>query len=405
MIGGDVSTSSSVSAQGDLRGARWGAKVLAAWRAIRVPFLIFVSTRAGLFLLAYLSLALVEFPADMPAGRWLPTNLFLDGWGRWDAAWYAQIAAHGYSNLPIGPEGQRNLAFYPLYPLVVSIFNVVIRHPLLSTIVVSNLAALAAFILLYRLVDERFGSDTAAKSVLLLAVYPFSFYLSAGYSEALFLLLIVAAMYAAEKQKWWLAGLAGLLAGATRVPGVALFPALALRYFEGVQYNWRKVRPNALPLVLAVCGPLAFFLFLWVQFGDPLIQLKALRVPGWWEHGLNLPGLFANFAGFFRWPNALTGAYPVMPNLNVVMAALFLFSTLLVFRWLPPSYGVLSLLLIGFGMAQWIGWGRYVMAAFPVFIAWAIVLRKREVFEVVLIVSALLLALLTIMYTHWYWVS
>jgi hypothetical protein len=51
------------------------------------------------------------------------------------------------------------------------------------------------------------------------------------------------------------------------------------------------------------------------------------------------------------------------------------------------------------------GWGRYVLPAFPVFLAWALGLESRWAFTGVVVFSALLLALLTILYTHWYWVA
>jgi hypothetical protein len=69
----------------------------------REPLLIFVATRGALFLLAYLSLAVLPLNPDpsvaTPAGgpwRGFPTNLWLDGWARWDAGWYDHIAKHGY---------------------------------------------------------------------------------------------------------------------------------------------------------------------------------------------------------------------------------------------------------------------------------------------------------------------
>ena len=341
----------------------------------------------------------------MPAWRGFPQNLLLDGWARWDAGWYAQIVDHGYMNVAVGPSGQMNVAFYPFYPLVVSILDVVVNNALLSTIIVSNLAALAAIILMYRLVEERFDKEVAWKSVLLLTVYPFSFYLSTGYSEALFLLLVVAAVYSAEKGKWLVAGLLGLFAAATRVPGLVLLPTLGLRYLESIDFRLRNIKANVLGLGLIVFGPLAFFAYLGIRFADPLIQFRATRVPGWWESGLNIPGLVATVRAFFQWRDLLTGAYPVVPIFNLFMAALFLASTIYVFKYVSRSWGVLSLLLIGFGFGQWIGWGRYVIAAFPVYVAWALILRKREAFEVVLIISSLLLALVTILYVQWYWVS
>ena len=114
-------------------------------RESREPILVFLVTRGGLFLLAYLSLAVlplnpdpsVATPASVP-WRGFPGNLWLDGWARWDAGWYEHIARHGYVDQAVGPAGQRNLAFYPLYPLTMRLVSLAGPEPLLAGILVSN---------------------------------------------------------------------------------------------------------------------------------------------------------------------------------------------------------------------------------------------------------------------------
>jgi hypothetical protein len=40
-----------------------------------------------------------------------------------------------------------------------------------------------------------------------------------------------------------------------------------------------------------------------------------------------------------------------------------------------------------------------------VFTAWALLLKDRRLFESALVISTLLLALLTMLFSHWYWVA
>ena len=75
-----------------------GARLRHLLRENRNPLLIFVITRLGLFLLAYLSLAVLPLNtdpniADPEIGLWrgFPQNRVLDGWARWDSAWYKNI--------------------------------------------------------------------------------------------------------------------------------------------------------------------------------------------------------------------------------------------------------------------------------------------------------------------------
>ncbi len=92
-------------------------------------------------------------------------------------------------------------------------------------------------------------------------------------------------------------------------------------------------------------------------------------------------------------------------NLNLLAAALCLGSLVAVFRRQPLAWGVFALLIVASGVLQPGGWGRYVLPAFPAFLAWALALESRLAFAAAVVFSTLLLALLTILYTHWYWVA
>jgi hypothetical protein len=110
-------------------------------------------------------------------------------------------------------------------------------------------------------------------------------------------------------------------------------------------------------------------------------------------------------AQLFSVQNLLTGNYHLLFVMNILVGGMILLSVIPVFRRQGVAYGVFSLLLIAVGLGQWKGLGRYALAAFPVYTAWAMLLRNRLLFETVVVVSALLLAFLTILFTHWYWVT
>jgi hypothetical protein len=381
-------------------------------RESRAPFLIFAVTRGALFLLAYLGLATMPLNPDPTVAtssgvpwRGFPANLWLDGWTRWDAGWYRHIATHGYVDQAVGPTGQRNLAFYPFYPLTMWLVSLTGLDPLTAGILVSNLAFLGAILLLHRMVVARFGADAAHRCVLLLSVFPFSFYFSAVYSEGLFLFLAVAALYLAERGRWASASMSALLCGATRAPGLALAPALGLLYLERIRFDLRKVRPDVLWIGLSVLGPVLFYAYLQVQFGDPWLAFKATRVPGWWQAGFTLKPVERAIRALRSLEHLRTGQLPLIFNLNLLAAALCLGSLVSVFRRQPLAWGVFSLLIVASGVLQPGGWGRYVLPAFPVFLAWALGLESWRALTAVVVVSTVLLALLTLLYTHWYWVA
>ena len=239
----------------------------------------------------------------------------------------------------------------------------------------------------------------------MLAVFPFSVYFSAVYSESLFLLLAVASLDLAERGRWAAASFCALLCGATRPPGVALAPALGLLYLERIRFDVRQVRPDVLWLGLSVLGPFLFYAYLAVQFGDPWLAFKATRVAGWWLGGFNLKPVERAVRSMRSLENLRTGQFPVVYNLNLLAAALGLITLVAVFRRQPLAWGVFALLIVAAGVLQPGGWGRYVLPAFPVSLAWAMGVESRWGFAGAVAFSSLLLALLTILYTHWYWVS
>jgi len=151
----------------------------------------------------------------------------ITGWDKQDSLWFLQIAAHGYS------AANDSAAFYPGYPLLIRLVGYLcLGHLLLAAYLVSNGALLAALVIFYRLTEREYDLATARRAVLYLAIFPTAFFLFDTYSEALFLLFVVAALALARRGRWWWAGLAGVGATLTRSAGVVLVAALAVEALQ-----------------------------------------------------------------------------------------------------------------------------------------------------------------------------
>ena len=156
---------------------------------------------------------------------------------------------HGYAYDP--QYGHAASAFYPGYPLAVAAvywpmhlvgslflngralatFSEDVLLPL-ATLLVCNLALLAALAFLWRLYSERLGSRTALIGIGLLLTAPTSFFFSNGFSESLFLLAVVAAFLLAEHDRWISAAAVAGTACLIRFPGAFLLLPLALLWFR-----------------------------------------------------------------------------------------------------------------------------------------------------------------------------
>src|SRR5262249_47750700 len=235
----------------------------------------FAASRVALIVIAWLGLHLLQIPLKGTeweveddgylhriAGHLSPNaHPFVNMWARWDSGWYLDIAEHGYSFVP---GKQSNVAFFPLYPELMHVFHLVIPLPrdvgwLDDGIILSNVALLVALIYLYRLVRLDYERPTAARAVLYLCVFPTTLFLSAVYSESLFLALVVAAFYYARTARWFVAGLLAAAAAVCKPPGILLVVPLAYEYLSQSEFQWRRIKPDCLALTfppLALAGHL-----------------------------------------------------------------------------------------------------------------------------------------------------
>ena len=360
---------------------------------VALPFLI---TRLGLLFAGWLS-ALIPPAETMPARGWqFSPYRMLDMWGRWDTGWYISIIERGYST-SVNQYGQGNTAFFPLYPYLVELVHDSIVPGsfqtrgtiLLIGVLFSNLAFLGALTLLYLLVRGWWTeSKVAQKSVLYLCVFPTAFIFSAFYTESLFLLLSIAAFYLAEKELWWLGGLAGGLAALTRATGVLCAVPLGILYWKQKRrLEWDVVSIGMIPLAL-----LGFAIVLYTVTGDPL---ELFNSHAGWAHRVNWP-----WHAFF----SLSSSHPVQV-LDRAMLILFTALSLATLKK-KPAYGVWAilntvLLLAVKGNPN--NMTRYVSVAFPILVMLAAYGEQhRRLHQTIVVASAMMLGLLMALWSQYY---
>ena len=392
-------------------GARVGAAVGAVvpWGVATQALLLAVVSRVVLGLVVWLSLRvyprLGSYPTQLP-DSFFPDRLALDGWARWDAAHYVAIAAGGYGGDNPSPHG--GVGFFPLFPLLMrGAIEAVGAAPTpanlaLAGIVVANLCFLAAVPLVARIGAACFGEEAGRNAAVLLCVAPFGFFFNAAYSESLFLLLALLALWSGAEGRWWAAGLAAGLASATRLVGLALWPALLVMAVR----RRASVAETATVGVLAPAGTAAYLGYGAWALDDPLAYFRAQATWGGWEEHVRF---YAEL--FVRHPvRALTGdPRHLVIVLNVVVALVCLALLPRVWRSLDPGIALFTTLLVVVQAAfTWVSLGRYLLPAVGVYlVAGALLARPRWsgwVRDGVVIGCALLLAVLGVLYGHGFWV-
>ncbi len=376
-------------------------RVASWWRTNSWPIMAFLASRLGLFLVAYLSLIFIPVVSGDGFWRAYPGNLFWDGWARWDSGWYIDIAQNGYSNQL--QNVYLNTAFFPLYPLLIKGLQFLLQDYYAAGLIISNLALLAACMLLYQVICSSHGQEVAKKSLLLLLLNPFSFFFSAVYTEALFLLLVSLVFYFGQKKRWLPAAICCALAGATRLVGILTVLPLLVYYFQTVGFKLRNIKANILWFGLSILGPGSYMLFQFLKFGDPLLFVKSQNAPGWKE-GVNLFSALDALRLAFT-PSALkTGDFPAMYVIHILVFLLGLSILLLTFRTLPKAYSIWALVTLLISFSVWISVGRFMIVIFPLYISTALVFKGKW-FDALLGFSIALLTLFTVLFSHWYWVG
>lgn len=420
-----------------LEDSQLSPKSASIWRGAILPYLV---TRLSLLLVGlvtdfYLLPLLRQSPVlpSLALNTHFPDLLWVM-WRRFDSGFYLDLAKSGYwpaSTL----HTYSNWAFFPLYPLLIFLFAHLFGGSdvafSLAGLLISNGAALIAVFYLFRLVQREFGTNVASLSVLYLALFPTAFFLSAIYTEALFLACSVACIYYAREHRWWLSGLCGGLASLTRAQGVFLLLPVVWEYWQVVSDRYTPLtnasRDNFQQQVRAwlasrLRGPFLAIRELrnWLSlFATGLIPLGLLTflIYGKIKTGYFLATFDNEKWGWGRhfetpWQLLSTSlAHPERANpmdwnfwiLNICIALLFLGFTLWAFRKLPMIYALFTLVmvLLPLSSSRLNSISRYYLIVFPVFILLALWSESAEqVYRRVLIITlfAMLQAVLMVLF-------
>lgn len=381
-------------------GASAGFWRLARWRVLGVyptALLIFAASRLVVVL-------------GVTAGKLLPPRVDPFPWSagpqwyyrllRWDSGWYAGIVRDGY-HYSSDPSAPSAVVFYPLYPLLcralVSLFGVSVDMALL---LVSNIASVAVALLMTKLVKDELGDEVALLSMACFCFFPFSLFLSTGYTEPVFLAFALLSLILLRRQIYVAAAVAAGLAAATRSTGIVLLPVILFEMARRRTLPLPRLLPRmALCAVLAASGLLAFMVYLWIAFGNPLALAAGQAA---WHGELWSERLLSalTLGPFLRpiWHDDLL--------LTEIVFVTFLGFTLWSFRRLAPAaplFGLGVLLLPYVSLGLYNATYRFVLVCIPAFMMAGLLLRDRpRLARATIGIFALLLLVVSALFSQWY---
>ncbi len=368
-----------------------------------------LASRVALAIASWFSLrALPRLPfyEGQAPDSFFPENPSLDGWVRWDAAHYINLALHGYGEG--NPSPGEGWGFFPLYSLLMrglteALFLPVTEQNLaLAGLVISSLCFIALNVLVARWSARLFGDEAARSTILLLCLSPFAFFFNAAYTESLFLLLVVATLMLATNDRWMAAGLVAGLATATRLVGLALIPALLYLAYK------RKISLLEMltSIGLSCYGVLAFGVYSAFRTGNPFQYFEAQAEWGDWSDHVRY---YAEL--FITNPREAIGGDPrhLVIMLNVILFAIALAWLPAVWRRLDPATALFTTLIVVVqGVMTWVSLGRYLLPAIGIYLVagrWlADPKRSPWTRDWIVATGTIALTTLMILFAHGVWV-
>lgn len=392
----------------------------------------FAIWRVLLFVVAGVGASFWAFLPRFPYSDIFLTNSGLPVWiwsfANFDGVHYLTIAKSGYS-------AQFTQVFFPLFPILLGLADKILffLNPIINGLLISNFCLFIALVIFSRLLSIDYKSDDIKWMILFVLIIPTSFYFGSLYTESFFFLFVISSFLAARKKRWWLSGILGALATASRLVGIFLLPALLWEWqkenrskYQVLSIKYKKDKLNTSKfldrflhtifcvlhspiLYIVPLGIVAYMVYLQIAFGDWLYFWHVQPVFGAERSGSNiilLPQVIWRYIKILTSiPIAKESFWIPLLELTSTISAIVLLLiahirkvrlSYLIFSWLavltPTMTGTFSSM------------PRYILVAFPIFIALGLI--KSRLFKILLSVICLMLSvILTILFTRGHWVS
>lgn len=289
-------------------------------------------------------------------------------------------------------------AHYPMFPLLIKLFSPILGYPY-SMIFVSLASSVLSIYFFHKLISVYIKRDNALWLTLAFSIFPARWLIvrSVGSSEPLFMAAVIASVYYFRKNKYWFAGLWGVVAQLTRSPGILLFiaylgaifvPSFKVYATKGVRkwYGYINLR-KTYPIFLIPLALVSLFVFYGIRFGDFFAYFNS---------GDNIHLFFPPFQ-VFNYSAPWVGTFWLEEVIYI-----YLFGTLGLLSLLKQKEYVMAwvvgIFLISLFFVSHRDVARYGLAMLPfLYVTWRKFLVKRE-FKIALAVIAIPIYLYSITY-------
>ena len=337
------------------------------------------------------------------------SNPLLYSRANFDGNHYLSIAKNGY--------GYAQQAFFPMYPNLIKKLSAFINSPVIAGLLISNISFLIALVFLNKLLLLDNTKEVSRWTILLLLIFPTSFFFGAVYTEGLFFLLLISSFYFARTGKWWLAVLCGGLAAYTKFIGIFIFPALLVEWWlvhqdiKNLKSSiWRKKIKNLIPIFIIPMGLVVYMLFLNRTVSDPIAFFHAQKLFGQ-ARSEKIILLYQVFWRYAKMIATVDRSNPIYLNVLLETFTGIIFLTTSIYSFLKHrlSYSLFNFAtyIVPTLTGNFVSLPRYVLICFPSFIILAQAISKTGIKtrKILLLSSAIIFSLFLGLFARGNWVA
>lgn len=330
------------------------------------------------------------------------TKFYIFPWANFDGEHFIALAQFGYQ--------EYTQAFFPLYPKLMSIAMYYKGEtiPILARtgLFLSTLSFVAALIFFYKLLRMDYAPRFSLGVILIIILFPASFYFNGVYSESLFLMLITGSFWLFRKKNYFWASLFGFFASLTRIFGILLFFSFLIEIII-----YKIPIKKSFWIILIPIGLLSYMTYLYFSVGDPFAFYNLQLIVG--EQHQRGVVFFPQIV--YRYIRIIFGIDSLSPLLTTV---LFELAAGVVFLILPVI-GLFKRIRLSYIFFAFMGYllptvqgsfsslPRYVLILFPSFIILGLILKDLPMALRILlgIMSLILLILESALFLRGYWIA
>lgn len=300
----------------------------------------------------------------------------------YDVTHYIDIAKNGYTKEIL-------YAFFPLFPMLIKIFHLIIPSYQLVSLLLSNIFSYLSILILYLIIDNK--NDNKIFIIITYIFSPILVFTTIGYTESLYLLLTLLSFYLYKKKKFLLCGISLGLAMITRNTGIVLLGAIGLKMLYDLYKKNIKFKDLIKLSVPAFFIGFSYSFYLLYKTGD-FFKYISVQYTAWNKTSCNLITLIIKDLKFlFKNYKNINFPYVFIQNWLFYFVGLIL--GIIYFKKKPvlSIYVIVSLLLFSTTCRNdnWnnlpsVSFFRYIFSLFPIYILPFIKESKRNTAIIVL---------------------